>query len=78
MHPLKQRSRQFFELTAEVFKRDVRVKFSRIGDRNFLTEKEKERQRAKRLKIVKFSWRSARRLRHLIRNSEDTWRGLLH
>jgi hypothetical protein len=71
MHHLKQRSRQFFELTAEVFKRDVRLKFSCIGDSNFLTDEEKERRRAKRSKIIKFSWRSARRLRHLVRNSED-------
>jgi len=77
MHPLKQRSRQFFELTAEVFKRDVRVKFSRIGDSNFLTDEEKERRRAKRSKIIKFSWRSARRLRHLVRNSEDIWKAFI-
>ena len=77
MHPLKQRSRQFYELTAEVFKRDVRLKFSRIGDSNFLTDEEKERRRAKRSKIIKFSWRSARRLRHLVRNSEDMWKGFI-
>lgn len=77
MHPLKQRSRQFFELTAEVFKRDVRMKFSRIGDSNFLTDEEKERRRAKRSKIIKFSWRSARRLRHLVRNSEDIWKAFI-
>ncbi len=77
MHPLKQRSRQFFELTAEVFKRDVRLKFSRIGDSNFLTDEEKERRRAKRSKIIKFSWRSARRLRHLVRNSEDIWKAFI-
>src|SRR4030043_243485 len=77
MHPLKQRSRQFFELRAEVFKRDVRLKFSRIRDSNFLTDEEKERRRAKRSKIIKFSWRSARRLRHLIRNSEDVWKAFV-
>jgi hypothetical protein len=77
MHPLKQRSRQFFELTAEVFKRDVRVKFSRVGYSNFLTDEEKERRRAKRSKIIKFSWRSARRLRHLVRNSEDLWKAFI-
>ena len=77
MHPLKQRSRQFFELRAEVYKRDVRIKFSRIGRSNCLTDGEKERRRAKRSKIIKFSWRSARRLRHLIRNSEDTWKGFI-
>lgn len=77
MHPLKQRSRQFFELTAEVFKRNVQVKFSRVGYRNFLTDEEKERRRAKRSKIIKFSWRSARRLRHLVRNSEDTWKAFI-
>jgi hypothetical protein len=73
MHPLKQRSKQFFELTAEVYKRDIRVRFSQVGRSKFLTEREKEERRAKRSKIIKFSWRSARRLRHLIRNSEDTW-----
>jgi hypothetical protein len=77
MHLLKQRSRQFFELTTEVFKRDVRLKFSRIGDSNFLTDEEKERRRAKRSKIIKFSWRSARRLRHLVRNSEDVWKAFI-
>jgi hypothetical protein len=64
-------------LTAEVFKRDVRLKFSRIGDSNFLTDEEKERRRAKRSKIIKFSWRSARRLRHLVRNSEDIWKAFI-
>lgn len=77
MHPLKRRSRQFFELSAEVYKRDVRVKFSRIGPINSLTNEEKERRRAKRSKIIKFSWRSARRLRHLIRNSEDMWKAFI-
>ncbi len=77
MHPLKQRSRQFFELTAEVYTRDVRLKFSRLGSGNFMTEDEKERRKAKRSKIIKFSWRSARRLRHLIRNSEDTWKAFV-
>ena len=77
MHPLKRQSRQFFELTAEVYKRDVRLKFSRIGSGIFMTEEEKERRRAKRSKIIKFSWRSARRLRHLIRNSEDTWKAFV-
>jgi hypothetical protein len=64
-------------LTAEVFKRDVRVKFSRIGYSNFLTDEEKERQRAKRSKIIKFFWRSARRLRHLVRNSGDVWKAFI-
>jgi len=77
MHPLKRRSKQFFELTAEVYRRDVRLKFSRLGSGNFMTEEEKERRRAKRSKIIKFSWRSARRLRHLIRNSEDTWKAFI-
>ena len=77
MHPLKQRSRQFFELRAEVYKRDVRVKFSRIGPSNSLTDEEKERRRAKRSKIIKFSWRSARRLRHLVRNSENIWKAFI-
>jgi hypothetical protein len=77
MHPLKQRSRQFFELRAEVYKRDVRLIFSRVGYNNFLTDGQKERRRAKRSKIMKLSWRSARRLRHLVRNSEDMWKGFI-
>lgn len=77
MHPLKQRSKQFFELTAEVYKRDVRVRFSRVGGSNFFTEEEREKRKAKRSKIIKFSWRSARRLRHLIRNSEDMWKAFI-
>ena len=77
MHPLERRSKQFFELTAEVYKRDIRVKFSRVGHGNFLTEEERERRRAKRSKIIKFSWRSARRLKHLIRNSEDMWKAFI-
>ena len=77
MHPLKQRSRQFFELTAEVYKRDVRMKFSRIGHNYFLTDEERERRRARRSTIIEFSWRSARRLRHLIRNSEDIWKAFV-
>jgi hypothetical protein len=42
-----------------------------------LTDEEKERRRAKRSKIIKFSWRSARRLRHLVRNSEDVWKAFI-
>ena len=77
MHPLKRRSKQLFELTAEVYKRDVRIKFSRLGRGNLLTDEERERQRDKRSKIIRFSWRSARRLRHLIRNSEDIWKAFI-
>ena len=77
MHPLKQSSRQFYELTAEVYRRDVRLKFSRLGNGIFMTEDEKERRKAKRSKIIKFSWRSARRLRNLIRNSEDIWKAFI-
>src|SRR4030043_1664496 len=77
MHPLKRRSKQFFELTAEVYKRDGRIKFSDMRGGKFLTEAEREGQRDKRSKIIKFSWRSARRLRHLIRNSEDIWKAFI-
>lgn len=77
MHPLKRRSKQLYELTAEVYKRDIRVKFSRVRDGNLLTEQERERQGNKRSKIIRFSWKSARRLRHLIRNSEDIWKAFI-
>lgn len=77
MHPLKRRSRQFFELTAEVYQRDVRLRFSRLGRSNFLTEEEREKRKAKRSKIIKFTWRSARRLRHLVRNTEDMWKAFI-
>lgn len=61
-------------LTVKVFKRDVQIHFSALGNPRFIPEKEKERRRAKRSKIVKFSKKSAKRLRHIIRNSEDTWK----
>ncbi len=77
MHPLRRRKTQLFELTAEVYKRDVRVRFSRLRPSNFLTGEEKEERQAKRSKIIKFSWKSARRLRHLVRNSEDIWKAFI-
>lgn len=50
------------------------MKFSSLELPPFVPEPEKEKRKAKRSKIIKFSWRSARRLRHVVRNSEDTWK----
>lgn len=61
-------------LTVKVYPRDVQVHFSSLKAPRFVSETEKEARKAKRSKIVKFSWRSAKRLRHVVRNSEDTWK----
>lgn len=61
-------------LIVRVFKRDVQVKFSSVNYYDYLSEAEKQARFKKRSKIIKFSKRSARRLRHLIRNTEDMWR----
>jgi len=62
-------------LTVKVFKRDVQVNFSSINYSDFVSpEEEQKRMNRKRGKIKKFSKRSARRLRHLIRNTEDKWK----
>ena len=74
------------QLTVKLFKRDVQVKFSRRqnwykkspkkerSDQSRLSvfaEKSKEETNSKRSKIVEFTRRSARRLRHTVRNSDD-------
>jgi len=61
-------------LTVKVFKRDVQINFNSLNPPRFIPEPEKETRRSKRSKVVKFSKRSAKRLRHTIRNSEDTWK----
>lgn len=61
-------------LTIKVYQKDVEVKFSSLKSSHFISEPEKQARVAKRSKIVKFSKRSAKRLRHVIRNSEDTWK----
>jgi hypothetical protein len=62
-------------LTVKVFKRNVQVKFSSVNYCDFVTpEEELRRQDKKRSKIIRFSKRSARRLRHLVRNTEDMWK----
>lgn len=64
-------------LTVKVFKRDVQVKFSSLNSSSFISKLEKEKRKAKRSKIIKFSKRSAKRLRHVVRNSEDTWKAFI-
>ncbi len=64
-------------LTVKVFKRDVQVKFSSFNRLSFISEPEKEKRKSKRSKIIGFSKRSARRLRHVVRNSEDTWKAFI-
>jgi len=64
-------------LTVKVFERDVQIKFSSLNRSYFISEAEKEARRAKRAKVLKFSKRSARRLRHVIRNSEDNFKAFI-
>ena len=65
-------------LTVKVFKRDVQVKFSSINYSDFVSPAEDLiRLNQKRGKIRKFSKRSARRLRHLVRNTEDMWKAFI-
>ena len=64
-------------LTVKVFKKDIQIKFSSLNRSYFISEAEKEARRAKRAKVLKFSKRSARRLRHVVRNSEDTWKAFI-
>jgi hypothetical protein len=61
-------------LTVKVYQRDVKIYFSALNLPKFIPEPEKEKRRAKRSKIVKFSKRSAKNLKHQIRNSENTWK----
>jgi hypothetical protein len=64
-------------LTVKVFKRDVQVIFSSLNPVRYIPEPEKEKRKAKRSKINEFSKRSAKRLRHIVRNSEDTWKAFV-
>ena len=65
-------------LTVRVFKRDVQVGFSSVNYSDFVTpEEELRRKNRKRSKIIRFSKRSARRLRHLVRNTEDIWKAFI-
>ena len=61
-------------LTVKVFKKDIQIKFSSLNRSYFISEAEKEKRKAKRSKIIKFSKKSSKRLRHVVRNSEDTWK----
>lgn len=61
-------------LTVKVYPRDVKIHLNALNPPKFISEPEKEKRQAKRSKIVKFTQKSARNLRHLIRNSEDTWK----
>ncbi len=61
-------------LTVKVYARDVKIHFNALNPPKFIPEPEKEKRRAKRSKIVKFTKKSAKNLRHLIRNSENTWK----
>jgi hypothetical protein len=64
--------------TVNVLKRDVQVKFSSVNYSDFVSaEEELRRQNRKRSKLIKFSRRSARRLRHLVRNTEDMWKAFI-
>ena len=58
-------------LSVKVYKRDVTIKFSPLN----LPKIAKGNQ--KRSRIVKFSKRSAKRLRFVIRNSEDLWKAFV-
>jgi hypothetical protein len=65
-------------LTVKVFKRDVQLGFSSLNYSDFVTpEEESRRENRKRSKIVRFSKRSARRLRHVVRNTEDIWKAFI-
>ena len=61
-------------LTVKVFQRDVKIHFHSFNDPKFISEPEKEKRLAKRSKIVKFTKKSAKNLRHVIRNSENMWK----
>jgi hypothetical protein len=59
-------------LKVKVYKRDVKIHFSPIG-----IPKIPKRTRNIRSSIIKFSKRSKRRLRFVIRNSEDIWKAFV-
>lgn len=61
-------------LTAKVYQRDVQIKFSSLKPSCPVISEIIKRRAAKRSKIIRFSKRSAKRLRHVIRNSENIWK----
>jgi len=61
-------------LMIKVYERDVKIHFNALNHPKFISEPEKEYRRSKRSKIVKFTKKSAKNLRHLIRNSENIWK----
>ncbi|HAK87901.1 MAG TPA: hypothetical protein DHV16_04930 [Nitrospiraceae bacterium] len=61
-------------LTAKVYPRDVQIKFSTPKRPCPVISEIAKRKAAKRSKIIHFSNRSAKRLRHVIRNSESLWK----
>jgi hypothetical protein len=58
----------------KVYQRDVKVHFSALKPPPFVPESEREARRKRRSEIIRFSKRSAKRLRFLVRNSEDRWK----
>lgn len=64
-------------LTVKVAPRDVVVKFSELKVPMPMSGAEKQRRNAKRSKIMGFSKRSSKRLRFLVRNSQDVWKKLI-
>jgi len=63
-------------LTVKVFKKDIQVKFSSLNRSYFISKSEYEARR-KRAKIINFSKRSLKRLKHLIRNSANIWKSII-
>jgi len=63
-------------LTVKVFKKDIQVKFSSLNRSYFISKSEYEARR-KRAKIINFSKRSLKRLKHLIRNSSNVWKSIV-
>lgn len=71
-------------LTVKVFKRDVQVKFSSRKQitiipkakkgYKIIQEIEEKKKPEKRSRIIHFSKKSAKRLRHVVRNTEDYWK----
>lgn len=57
-------------ITATVYKRDVRIGLSYIG-------RPPQRRDGTRKAIIGFSKRSSKRLRFIIRNSEDDWKAFI-
>lgn len=62
-------------LTVKVYPRDVKIHFSAIlSTPKFVSEPEKEKRRSKRSKVIRFTKKSERNLRLIVRNSEDIWK----